>query len=223
MISTFHQANNKLPQDSLCPCSANLKNGFTYVCAHIHRGCVCLYRTNVKLFLPELRMCSHVAILKSLICQTVIAGDAPLQVGYAAFGEDTKDIITLNLPHDWTTVAVKLALCLGLLFTFPVMMVPVFEILERSLQQTVGTLAHLDRETFSLSVLPPLHVSGPDLSEASSCMHALITTAYADTACVQVRRVVWAACMLLSVAVCQSSVVGSARVIVDIRGDEQRF
>lgn len=56
-------------------------------------------------------------------------------IGYAAFGEETRDIITLNLPHDWTTVAVKLALCLGLLFTFPVMMVPVFEILERSLQQ----------------------------------------------------------------------------------------
>lgn len=60
-----------------------------------------------------------------------------MQIGYAAFGENTKDIITLNLPHDWSTVAVKLALCLGLLFTFPVMMVPVFEILERSLQQTV--------------------------------------------------------------------------------------
>jgi len=64
-----------------------------------------------------------------------------MQIGYAAFGENTKDIITLNLPHDWSTVAVKLALCLGLLFTFPVMMVPVFEILERSLQQTVGSLA----------------------------------------------------------------------------------
>lgn len=62
-----------------------------------------------------------------------------VQLGYAAFGEQTKDIITLNLPHDWTTVAVKLALCLGLLFTFPVMMVPVFEILERSLQQKVRT------------------------------------------------------------------------------------
>lgn len=77
-------------------------------------------------------------VLKSLVCHTVIGPNAPVQIGYAAFGEETKDIITLNLPHDWTTVAVKLALCLGLLFTFPVMMVPVFEILERSLQQTVS-------------------------------------------------------------------------------------
>ena len=63
--------------------------------------------------------------------------DALVQIGYAAFGEETRDIITLNLPQDWTTIAVKLALCLGLLFTFPVMMVPVFEILERSLAQKV--------------------------------------------------------------------------------------
>lgn len=60
-----------------------------------------------------------------------------LQAGYAAFGEHTRDIITLNLPEDWSTVAVKLSLCLGLLFTFPVMMVPVYEIVERSLQSKV--------------------------------------------------------------------------------------
>lgn len=65
-----------------------------------------------------------------------------VQIGYAAFGEETRDIITLNLPQDWTTVAVKLALCLGLLFTFPVMMVPVFEILERSLKQKVCKHSH---------------------------------------------------------------------------------
>ena len=29
------------------------------------------------------------------------------QIGYAAFGEDTKDIITLNLPADWSTTLVK--------------------------------------------------------------------------------------------------------------------
>ena len=66
-----------------------------------------------------------------------------LQAGYAAFGEHTHDIITLNLPEDWSTVAVKLSLCLGLLFTFPVMMVPVYEILERSLQSKVDVVAVL--------------------------------------------------------------------------------
>ena len=51
--------------------------------------------------------------------------------GYLAFGETTEDPITKSLPEDWTTHTVKLALCLALFFTFPVMMVPVYDILER--------------------------------------------------------------------------------------------
>ena len=54
-------------------------------------------------------------------------------VGYAAFGEGTHDVITQNLPTGWSTFAVKLALCCALFFTFPVMMVPVYEILENAL------------------------------------------------------------------------------------------
>lgn len=52
-------------------------------------------------------------------------------VGYLGFGADTKDIITLNLPNNWTTQAVKAGLCVALSFTFPVMMHPVHEIFER--------------------------------------------------------------------------------------------
>eukprot|EP00891_Asterochloris_glomerata_P007096 jgi/Astpho2/7096/Aster-01925 len=54
-------------------------------------------------------------------------------IGYAAFGDDTKDIITLNLPADWSTTLVKILLCLGLFLTFPIMMVPVYELIERGL------------------------------------------------------------------------------------------
>ncbi|KAK3259329.1 hypothetical protein CYMTET_31666, partial [Cymbomonas tetramitiformis] len=54
-------------------------------------------------------------------------------LGYAAYGDETQDIITLNLPKDWTASAVKIFLCLGLFFTFPVMMVPVYEIVEENL------------------------------------------------------------------------------------------
>lgn len=74
--------------------------------------------------------------LTHIVCATCDSGPL-LQAGYAAFGEHTRDIITLNLPEDWSTVAVKISLCVGLLFTFPVMMVPVYEILERSLQSKV--------------------------------------------------------------------------------------
>ncbi|CAM6088035.1 unnamed protein product [Calypogeia fissa] len=51
--------------------------------------------------------------------------------GYFAFGDSTQDIITLNLGQNWQTTVVKLALCFGLFFTFPVMMCPVHEVVER--------------------------------------------------------------------------------------------
>jgi proton-coupled amino acid transporter len=53
--------------------------------------------------------------------------------GYFAYGEETKDIISLNLPNDWTTIAVKAGLSIGLFFTFPVMLYPVHEIFERKM------------------------------------------------------------------------------------------
>lgn len=57
-------------------------------------------------------------------------------VGYLAFGSKTQDIITLNLPNDWSTVLVKVGLCIGLFFTYPVMMYPVHEIFEGKLLQS---------------------------------------------------------------------------------------
>ncbi|KAL3693721.1 hypothetical protein R1sor_007372 [Riccia sorocarpa] len=53
--------------------------------------------------------------------------------GYFAYGDETQDIITLNLPNDWTAVAVKIGLCLSLFFTIPVLMFPLHEIFEQKL------------------------------------------------------------------------------------------
>ncbi|KAI4300624.1 hypothetical protein L6164_033979 [Bauhinia variegata] len=53
--------------------------------------------------------------------------------GYMAFGDETRDIITLNLPRNWSSLAVQVGLCLGLAFTFPIMMHPVNEIVEGKL------------------------------------------------------------------------------------------
>lgn len=50
--------------------------------------------------------------------------------GYLAYGEATKDIVTLNLPNNWSSAAVKVGLCIALAFTFPVMMHPIHEIIE---------------------------------------------------------------------------------------------
>ncbi|XP_078443382.1 aromatic and neutral transporter 1 [Wolffia australiana] len=53
--------------------------------------------------------------------------------GYLAYGDSTRDIVTLNLPNDWSAIAVKLGLCVALGFTFPVMMHPIHEIIESRL------------------------------------------------------------------------------------------
>ncbi|XP_058738930.1 amino acid transporter ANT1 isoform X2 [Vicia villosa] len=54
--------------------------------------------------------------------------------GYMAFGEETKDIVTLNLPRNWSSLTVQVGLCLGLMFTFPIMLHPINEIMEGKLR-----------------------------------------------------------------------------------------
>jgi proton-coupled amino acid transporter len=50
--------------------------------------------------------------------------------GYTAFGNQTTAPITLNLIGDGWAIFVKCALCLGLYLTYPVMMFPIWTILE---------------------------------------------------------------------------------------------
>ncbi|TDH72389.1 hypothetical protein CCR75_004452 [Bremia lactucae] len=51
--------------------------------------------------------------------------------GYLAFGDETDAVITFNLKGSGSLVTlVKIFLCLGLFFTYPVMLFPVFEVLQ---------------------------------------------------------------------------------------------
>ncbi|XP_042487530.1 amino acid transporter AVT3C-like [Macadamia integrifolia] len=52
-------------------------------------------------------------------------------LGYFAFGDETKDIITTNLGNSLVSILVQLGLCVNLFFTFPLMMNPVYEVFER--------------------------------------------------------------------------------------------
>ncbi|XWS54453.1 hypothetical protein CRYUN_Cryun10bG0090500 [Craigia yunnanensis] len=52
-------------------------------------------------------------------------------LGYFAFGAETRDIITANLGAGWVSTLVQLGLCINLFFSFPLMMNPVYEIVER--------------------------------------------------------------------------------------------
>lgn len=56
--------------------------------------------------------------------------------GYLAYGDDTLDIITLNLSDNWLTTAVKLGLCIALAFTFPMMMHPFHDIVDSKLKSS---------------------------------------------------------------------------------------
>mmetsp|Transcript_18005 Transcript_18005/g.35447 ORF Transcript_18005/g.35447 Transcript_18005/m.35447 type:complete len:550 (-) Transcript_18005:351-2000(-) len=53
-------------------------------------------------------------------------------LGYIAYADSTKEIITLNLGDGIPTKIVKVALSTGLFFTFPLMMLPVYTIIESS-------------------------------------------------------------------------------------------
>ncbi|TQD89195.1 hypothetical protein C1H46_025240 [Malus baccata] len=51
--------------------------------------------------------------------------------GYFAFGDQTKDMITANYGAGLISTLVKLGLVMNLFFTLPIMMNPVYEIVER--------------------------------------------------------------------------------------------
>ncbi|KAL5557351.1 hypothetical protein UlMin_039587 [Ulmus minor] len=57
-------------------------------------------------------------------------------LGYFAFGEETQDIITTNLGQGLVSTLVQLGLCVNLFFTLPLMMNPVFEVVERRFCQS---------------------------------------------------------------------------------------
>ncbi|KAM0867449.1 hypothetical protein ACQ4PT_042033 [Festuca glaucescens] len=77
--------------------------------------------------------------------------------GYLAYGDATKDIITLNLPNNWSSSAVKVGLCIALAFTFPVMMHPIHEIFEARIRSS-GCLPKLSHNAGGASWIA-LHLS----------------------------------------------------------------
>ncbi|KNA04970.1 hypothetical protein SOVF_194730 [Spinacia oleracea] len=56
-------------------------------------------------------------------------------MGYLAFGDETRDIITTNIGTGFFSTVVQLGLCINLFFSCPLMMNPVYEVLERRLSQ----------------------------------------------------------------------------------------
>ena len=67
-----------------------------------------------------------ISTLTAISLFMVIFGSA----GYWAFGDSTMAPITLNMASHWSATFVKCALCLGLYLTYPIMMFPIWTIIE---------------------------------------------------------------------------------------------
>jgi len=100
----------------------------------LYVSAVALYSLEgVGMVLPLETSCADRTWFPSLLRNTVMGITMLMAVfgccGYFAFGSATEAPITLNLDGDVAAI-VKLALCLGLYLTFPIMMFPVNEVLE---------------------------------------------------------------------------------------------
>ena len=93
--------------------------------------------------------------------------------GYISFGrEETLAPITLNLAGTVYATLVKVALCIALYFTFPIMMFPVHDVLE-------DALGHVLRYTSSTST-PPSKMAKGCLRATVVCVSAWIAYSIPD-------------------------------------------
>lgn len=99
--------------------------------------------------------------------------------GYLSYGPETKDIITLNLPTDGGfnfAILVKSCLCISLFFTYPIMLFPVFSILEKKLQISSTSLKSLMLRLFVVLVTGLIVVRVPNFGQLMALVGASCCT-----------------------------------------------
>ena len=75
-------------------------------------------------------------------------------LGYIAYGNDTEDLITLNLPNNSLTLGVRLTYCLCLLGTYPVQFVPIIDLIEQSkCYKSLPNLSIIDIKYYTVKTL----------------------------------------------------------------------
>jgi len=98
--------------------------------------------------------------------------------GYLSYGKDTRDIITLNLPNDAGfnfALLVKGCLCVSLFFTYPIMLFPVFSILEKKLSVS-GTFYSTCLRLFVVLLTGLVVVKVPNFGELMALVGASCCT-----------------------------------------------
>ncbi|CAM9226440.1 unnamed protein product [Discosporangium mesarthrocarpum] len=83
-------------------------------------------------------------------------------LGYLAFGDRTEDIVLMNMGSSIYSKVVRISFCIGLYFTFPIMMVPVWEVAE----------------------LKWLHPKGPSFSRDRNVLRAVAVCSTGVLACI---------------------------------------
>ncbi|KAH7689478.1 Amino acid transporters domain-containing protein [Dioscorea alata] len=84
-------------------------------------------------------------------------------LGYLAFGDNTMDIITLNLPNSLSSIIVKLGVSMALALTFPMSMHPIKEIMEAKLKSRKSITLRAARVIMVVAVAV-LATAAPDFS-----------------------------------------------------------
>ena len=93
--------------------------------------------------------------------------------GYCAYGSETEDLITMNLDPSkspWTTTAVKTGLSIGLLLTYPMMMMPVYHTIET---QKTSTWYRITVRSLLVILTAIVGISVPGFSEFISLIGSI--------------------------------------------------
>jgi len=99
--------------------------------------------------------------------------------GYLSYGPETRDIITLNLPMDGGfnfAILVKSCLCISLFFTYPIMLFPVFSILEKKLQIPSSSMKAVLLRLFTVLLTGLIVVRVPNFGQLMALVGASCCT-----------------------------------------------
>jgi proton-coupled amino acid transporter len=99
-------------------------------------------------------------------------------IGYLLFGNETQQIVLLNVQGSIFVSAVKLLLCIDLLLTYPVVMRPSIVIVEQSLSTIVGSPKATTSKTSALSVPWSVHIATCALLGICAAMASIFVPAF---------------------------------------------
>lgn len=148
--------------------------------------------------------------------------------GYAAWGDATDAVLTRNLgAGSWSANAIKAALSLSLIFTYPVVMTPVTQILDKRLSRrfvgSFGIRLAVVATTGTVVIFFPNFGALMEIVGGSACallsfiMPALFHLQLAPNLTARQRAVDWALCTFGSGLAIVCTVIAVARVTHDFR------